>query len=282
MQTAVSGHGTFIYDAEKTIARYGSASLVATALIECDMQHAWVRIHGRTKVSPANATYALVQALRQAKIAVAGWGWCQGEHISMEADLALTALKTFEIEHYIADIEDGVNGSSWSESEVGIFLKSMREAMPSEASLGVSTFGFIPYHKPKLMKAAKPHVDFFAPQVYWFEHPGIKMLKAAGCSQEEYLLNDPSAYVRLCMKVWHDLGLDKPIVVTGQAYWAEDEDHDFTEDIASSKVLQFLSAFNQWDELKGFNWWHMGGKGQTAMNYEMYQAISKAKLNGKF
>ena len=41
MEKAVSGHGVFIYDAAATIARYGSAAMVATALKECDMQHAW-------------------------------------------------------------------------------------------------------------------------------------------------------------------------------------------------------------------------------------------------
>ncbi len=43
MEKAVSGHGVFIYDAASTIARYGLAAMVATAVKECDMQHAWAR-----------------------------------------------------------------------------------------------------------------------------------------------------------------------------------------------------------------------------------------------
>jgi hypothetical protein len=34
--------------------------------------------------------------------------------------------------------------------------------------------------------------------------------------------------------------------------------------------------------LQGLNWWHLGGKGQDAMSFAMFQALRTAKLNDRF
>lgn len=278
MEKAVSGHGVFIYDAEATIRRYGSAALVAEALTECDMQHAWVRVHGATQAHAATHTRPLIDALRNAGIAVAGWGWCQGDQISLEVELALTALSRFELDHYVADIEDGVNEAHWTADEIRDFLGPLRDALP-DARLGVSSFGFIPWHKPELMRAAEEFVDFFAPQVYWFWFPTRRMLEAVGASPEDYPLNSSAAYARLCMAAWRET-VGKPLVLTGQAYWGESP--DYTPDMADAKLARFIETFDRWGDLQGLNWWHMGGRHQNAMSFGMYQAIKAARLNGRF
>jgi hypothetical protein len=278
MEKAVSGHGVFIYNAEATVRRYGSPALVAAALKECDMQHAWVRTHGATKAHTSMHTRPLIDALRNNGIAVAGWGWCQGDQISVEVELALTSLSEFELDHYVADIEDGVSGAKWTVGEIQAFLGSIRESLP-DAQLGVSSFGFIPWHKPELMRAAEEFVDFFAPQVYWFWYPTGKMLDAVGASPEEYALNNSASYARLCMDAWRRT-VSKPLVLTGQAYWGENL--EFTPDLADAKLARFVETFDRWDDLQGLNWWHMGGRNQNAMSFGMYQALKAARLNGKF
>lgn len=278
MEKAVSGHGVFIYNAAATIARYGSAALVATALKECDMQHAWVRIHGAAKPEPVSPTVNLIAALKQAGIGVAGWGWCQGDNVGVEAELALTTLNEFGLEHYVADVEDGVHGANWTSTEVRKFFDALREALP-DSQLGLSTFGFIPWHKPQLMKAAEPFVDFFAPQTYWFTFPTQKILKAADVDVSEYVLNNAASYARLCIEVWQEV-VDKPLVITGQAYWGEAP--GFGQGTAAAKLSQFTDQFDAWQELQGLNWWHLGGKGQDAMSFGMFQALRTAKLNDRF
>lgn len=278
MEKAVSGHGVFIYDAQATIDRYGSPAMVAAAIQECDMQHAWVRIHGARETHAASPTLPLIHALRNAGIAVAGWGWCQGDQISFEVELALTALREFELEHYVADVEDGVGGAHWTDVEVRGFFSSLRDSLP-DAQIGVSSFGFIPWHKPKLMEAAAAFVDFFAPQTYWFSFPTTKMLRAVGGDPSEYPLNSPASYADLCLKAWRDAVGNKPLVMTGQAYWGES---GFRQDAAEAKLRSFLEHFNGWSNLRGLNWWHLGGKGQDAMSFAMYQEIKAAKINGRF
>lgn len=278
MERAVSGHGVFIYDAKQTIARYGSPQLVAQAISDCDMQHAWVRIHGMSQVTAAEPTSSLIKVLKNSGIAVAGWGWCQGAQIEREAEIALAALEKFHLEHYIADIEDGVNDAVWSTSKAQRFLKILRNSLP-KAQIGVSTFGFINWHKPELMKAAEEYVDFFSPQVYWFSFPTLKMLNSIKEIDVNFSLNDPASYTRLCIKEWEKI-ISKPLVVTGQTYWGEAP--GFTQEKAEAKLNDFLGSFDSWKQLQGLNWWHLGGGNQNAMSSGMYQNIKESRLNKEF
>lgn len=278
MEKAVSGHGVFIYDAKQTIARYGSPQLIAQAISNCDMQHAWVRIHGMSQATAAEPTSSLIKVLKDSGIAVAGWGWCQGAQVEQEAEIALSALEKFHLEQYIADIEDGVNNAVWSTDSVQKFLRILRNSLP-KAHIGVSTFGFINWHKPELVKVAEEYVDFFAPQVYWFNFPTLKMLNSVAANKADFPLNDPASYTRLCIKEWQKI-VSKPLVVTGQVYWGEAP--GFTQEKSEAKLNDFLDRFDNWKQLEGINWWHLGGKDQKAMSFSMLQAIKEAKLNEKF
>lgn len=277
MERAISGHGVFIYDAKQTIARYGSPQLVAQAINDSDMQHVWVRIHGRSYATSAEPTSDLIKVLKDNGIAVAGWGWCQGAQIEREAETALSALEKFHLEHYVADIEDGVNNAVWSTSTVQRFLEILRDDLP-KAQIGVSTFGFINWHKPELMQAAEEFVDFFAPQVYWFNFPTLKVLNSIAADKNDFPLNDPASYTCLCIKEWQKI-VSKPLVLTGQAYWGEAP--GFSQEKSEAKLNDFLGIFDNWKQLQGFNWWHFGGQFQNAMSSTMYQNIKKYGLNKK-
>jgi hypothetical protein len=129
------------------------------------------------------------------------------------------------------------------------------------------------------MQAAEPFVDFFAPQVYWFMYPTLKLLNAVGATPAQYPLNSPASYAKLCLAQWRKI-VSKPIVLTGQAYWGENPDYD--QGLAEAKLNSFLTNFDAWGKIQGLNWWHLGGKSQEAMSFGMYQAIKAAHLNGKF
>lgn len=224
-------------------------------------------------------TLSLINALRSADIGVAGWGWCQGEDITHESGLVAEALERFQLNDYIADIEHGVSHAHWTTDEISGFLSKVRDMVKPDGVLGVSSFAFIDWHKPELMKAANPLADFFAPQIYWFWHPSKKLLKAAGASASDFPTNSPESYARLCIHRWKKF-VDKPIIVTGQAYWGEHE--DYKRHVAEAKVRDFVASFKDYSEIRGLNWWHLGGKRQSAMSYDMYQAIAKSRLNSHF
>ena len=61
-----------------------------------------MRIHGATQPHAATHTRPLIDAVRNKDMAVAGWGWCQGDQIAIEVELALTSLSRFEPDHYVA------------------------------------------------------------------------------------------------------------------------------------------------------------------------------------
>jgi len=275
---AVTGHGTFIYNANATISKHGNPDNVAKALEELDMQHAWIRVHGARSIHKKEPTQSLINAIKSAGVAVAGWGWCQGEDIDSESRLAIDALERFQLNDYIADIEYGVSGAHWTTDEVTDFFEKIRN-FNSEGALGVSSHGFIDWHKPELMAAANPLVDFFAPQVYWFWYPSRKILNAARVSSSEFPLNDPESYARLCIHRWRRY-IDKPIIITGQAYWGEHE--DYTQQVAEAKFRDFVMKFKDYATIKGLNWWHLGGQGQSAMSLNMYKLIERSQLNSHF
>lgn len=268
---ATSGHGTFIFDAVQTIRRYGSADSVASAVRELNMQHAWVRVHGARQTHAIEPTSSLIGALKAGGIAVAGWGWCQGEDAQRESELAIRSLDRFGLTDYVADIEEGVNNALWTAEEVETFLTAMRAAV--SGALGVSSHGFLHFHVPSLMTAADGIVDFFAPQVYWFWHPTRRIRDAIGGSAAEFPLNDPDSYARVCLRSWRS-HVTAPIVLTGQAYWGEHP--DFTQALAEAKVRTFLAKFDEHDAIVGLNWWHLGGQGQNAMSPDMFNAIREA------
>ncbi len=274
---AMSGHGTFIYEPDEVIQQYGSAQKVAAAMNELDMQHAWIRIHDKSKIYDLEPTRTLIQALKSAGIYVAGWGWCQGEDVEKEAKLALDALNRFSLEHYVADIEHEVNGANWTDAKINKFFTKLRSGLSNTAKVALSTHGFIIWHKPDLMKTAEQYVDYFAPQIYWFSFPSNNLLDAASVSSQNYPLNNPASYMRLCLKVWRDI-TQKPLIVAGQAYWEE----GISRDKADQKLKLFLSNFSDWTKLQGLNWWHLGGQNQAAMSSTMFSSLKEAKLNSKF
>ncbi len=276
---SMSGHGTFIYNATATISRYGSPESVAFAVRELDMQHVWVRIHGARQMHATEPTLSLVRALQNEGIGVAGWGWCQGDDVSEEANLALNALTRFGLTDYIADIEHGVSGAYWTKEEIRTFFSTVREGLAEESKIALSTHAFVIWHKPELMQEADQFVDYFAPQVYWFWYPSAKMLKVSGVSSNDYPLNDPASYMRLCILLWRRI-TEKPLIAAGQSYWGEAE--DFTRTVAENKLQSFLSTFNEWESLQGLNWWHLGGKSQNAMSFSMFNAVKEANLNSHF
>lgn len=270
---AISKHGTFIYDARETVDDYGSPAALAAAAQAAGMTHAWVRIHGIHPVSHEQATRAVIQALQAKNIAVAGWGWLQGDGVAQEAQLALQQLALYGLTDYVADIEHGVNNAQWTPQEVDALLSTLRPKIPG--SLVVSTFPVIQWHEPQLMEAAIPYVDAFAPQAYWFHFPNQKMRnqfqKPGGGS---YTLDSAAEYVNLTIDLWRKLS-DKPLVLTGQAYWGE----GIGQGDAQAKLDQFLSSFSRWGDIHGFNWWHFGGG--SAMSHHMLDAISSAELGQK-
>ncbi len=77
---------------------------------------------------------------------------------------------------------------------------------------------------------------------------------------------------------WRKMGIQNPLVVTGQAYWGEGgPDQSVMED----KMEEFVTSFQAWDKIVGFNWWHAGGVGAKAMSPTMVDTLTAAKLDEK-
>lgn len=265
-------HGTFFYSIPNAIDRFGSIEGLVERVERCNMTHAWLRGYGRGGLYGNEAqNKELIAALKEKGIAVAIWGWCQGENIEAEAELALKAVDTYGLPGYVANIEQGTNGSDWSVDEIEKFISTVRAGMPEDGGIGVSSFGLIGWHKPELMKAVDEMVDMFAPQTYWFKFPSQTMVNQFG----QYELDVPSEYVRLCIDNWRTY-VTKPLVVTGQAYWGEGNSQTESED----KLADFTQRFDNWGDIIGLNWWYTAGS--DAMSDKMIETIAGAGISDNF
>lgn len=250
-----SGHGFYVYDLEALLHAYGSTAALIGELHRLKVNHLWLRIHGRNYVGShqntnLNREKAFASDARAAGFAIAGWGWCQGENIPAETSLALRAIDTYGVDHYIADIEQGENGAHWTTQEIQQFLGGVRGHV---AGLGFTSFGFIDAHAPHLLEAAAAFVDMVNPQAYWFSSfPKESMLAETGTSGR-YPLHNSAGYAAFCCDRYQ-LWAGKSVVISGQAY----TDDGFGSADAVAKLNQFFGGFTRYQDICGLNWWHLG------------------------
>ncbi|MGY8681521.1 M15 family metallopeptidase [Bradyrhizobium sp. UFLA05-153] len=269
------GHGAFIFEPAAASKKYRNWDGVASALLKMKMNHAWIRGHGKDGLFEVKDNLSLVGALRKADIKVLVWGWCQGEgQLDKDIKNAADAIAKFDPDGYVADIEQGVNGAEWTAKGIKTFLTATRAALGGKPLI-LSTHGFVPYHEPELMRAADPFVDAFAPQVYWFWYPNKRMLSQPG-AKGPYKTNDAAAYASLCLDVWRHI-TRKPIVITAQAYWGENQ--QWGRQDAENKLQEFVTRFTRYDEIAGLNWWHLAGN--AAMSPAMEELIAAADFQAK-
>ncbi len=274
-------HGTFVYEIDETVHDYGDNAKTIAAMKAAEMTHAWVRIHNDTPYSPAKKIVIkkFITDLKAAGVAVAGWGWCQGNDAAADAQMAAGELADFGLTDYIADIENDVHGANWIPAEVKTFCQKTRPNVPG--SFGITTFPLIDWHEPELMKAALPFVDMFNPQVYWLRFPRQDMLNQfKRPSGQPYKLNNAAEYADLCLDRWDKLmgATPKDLVITGEAYWGEGTP-PMTQLEAEDKLDEFLAAWTGFNRVIGLNWWHFGGN--KAMKKRMLTSITNAHLGSK-
>lgn len=268
------GHGVFVYDPREAKSKHGTWDGAAKAIADLDMSHAWIRAHSKEGLWRAEENKALASALRARGIKVFAWGWCDGNSVEKDLENVERSIAEYSPDGYVADIEHGVSGASWTTARIDKFCSTARGFIGTRPFL-VSTFGFLPYHQPALMKAADPYVDAFAPQIYWFWFPNQSMLGQPG-AHGHYPLNNAASYTNLCLDVWRHV-VTKPIVVTGQAYWGESS--GWSQAIAERKLQEFIDGFDRYDEIAGLNWWHFAGS--KAMSDEMTSKIAAAKFGSR-
>lgn len=268
-------HGTFIYHPDHTIEKFGSPKLVADEMINLGMQHAWLRVHNKNGIWKKSSNMRIADELRSRGIQVGVWGWNDGNDVSQDITNAEQAIKIFEPDAYISDIEHGVNGANWNAEKATRFCRAVKKALDRKP-LVVSSFGYIPYHEPEMMTAIDDLVDYFAPQVYWFWFPKEKMLKGKS-ALKNLAKNNAAAYAKVCLYEWRKV-VSKPLVLTGQAYWGEAS--GWGQKQAEKKLEEFINDFNDFDNLAGLNWWNLADP--RAMSNKMRSKIKSANFSSKF
>ena len=142
------------------------------------------------------------------------------------------------------------------------------------------------------MRAAAPLADGFAPQIYWQNYPAPYMLEHDNLPPRPSRpydphrdIKNPAVYADLCLDWWRATVGNKPLILTGQAYWEDYPNHGLSQDQVEDKLAQFLNTFSGWSGLSGANWWHLGHSSNTtangAMTNSMFETIVRARIHEK-
>lgn len=263
---AFSGKGMYVYTCDKVVQMFnGTEKNAAASLKNMGLQHVWVRIHGNGYIGDKQGAvlakvHAFIDAMQSEGLSVAGWGWCQGNDPRDESKLTRNALKEFGLKAFVADIEQGVNGSNWTPTEIHDYLAGVKDA--ATEGLALTSHGFIDWHEPAILKPAEEFVDAFNPQAYWFgSFPSPKMLNAIRATPGTYKTQNSADYGRLCVDryaAWYH----KPVILTGQAY----PDDAFSANDVETKLLEFQSEFKAWNSIVALNFWHLGATSLAMRN----------------
>lgn len=288
LHAALVGHGAFVYNATSTMNRYSPSrdpQGTVDAFRAMGIRTAWIRLFGVSGPAHEPSTRVLIEALRGAKVKLAGWGYCHGADWRSDLDLSVRLSDHYGLEAFVADIEPGnttpAGKTLWTVADFRTYLKGLESHFGADR-LGVSTWP-VPkiqdaYDSVKLMKLAVDYVGMFAPQAYWMKFPKSVHYNATGFKQADYPPDSPAAFVNLVIDAWRAMGIATPLTITGQAYWGENGP---SQAVMEQKLARFTADFTRWRDLAGFNWWHAGGKGAAAMSNAMVATLTAAKLDLK-
>lgn len=287
LHSALKGHGTFVYNAQGTLQRYTSngGAGVGASFKAMGITSAWVRLFGVSGAVAHGPTVELVEALLDAKIELAGWGYCQGADWKADLKRSVEQSKLYGLQAFVADIEPGnsttMGKTKWSRDDFGAYIDGIADRFGTE-NIAVSTWP-VPkiqnaYDSVALMEIASPKVGAFAPQAYWMRFPKKIHYQATGFKESKYPKDNPEAFVRLVIDAWRHMGIENPLVITGQAYWGEGGP---SQAVMEDKMSTFVSSYRDWDRIVGFNWWHAGGVAAKAMSQEMIATLTTARLDKK-
>jgi len=280
---AFLGHGMFLeYGPLRTLNRYatyggGTATTLEEkverfikAMQDMHVGSVWIQLFSAsgTLDNGSGGTKELVEALKQANIACAGWGYCYSQNAATDAALAKQLCSKYGIDAFIADVEPGnpVHGQPdhWQTQPFKNLMASLKATFGKD-NLGMSTFGNLNGHPDAatIYRLAIDDVAFFAPQIYWYK-------KA------------PVAYAKLCVDSFRQGGIGNPIIATVQSYW--EADSNFPQANAESQVKQYIGGFADWGGIIGLNWYHAGNQNTAdtgAMSDNMIAEIANARLDQK-
>jgi hypothetical protein len=284
---AFLGHGIFLeYSPITTLRRYAAykgadpngattAQLVdrfIQAMQDMHIASVWIQLFTASGVldSGDGGTTELVNGLKQARIAFAGWGYCYSGNAATDAGLAKHLCSQYGISAFIADVEPGntVHGQpdTWQPTAFKNLIAGLKGTFGKD-NLGISTFGNLKGHDDaaSIYRLAVDDVTFFAPQVYWYQKPAV-------------------AYMQQCINSFRQAGIGNPLVGTAQAYWEIDRNGGVSRTDMETQVGAFATNFGDWGKLIGLNWYH-GGNANTdasgAMSDAMINSIEAARLDQK-
>ncbi len=179
----LTGKGMFIW--KIYLCEGGDAEAIANVAAAAGLSHVVVKIadgdgiynydweHHRDLVPP------LVNALNAKGIITWGWHYVYGRDPVAEAQVAAQRTRNLGLKGYVIDAEVEFQASGMDEVAT-TFMNTLRQQMPSDVLIGLSSFRFPSYHPSFPWHEFLDQCDFNMPQVYWItaHNPGAQLTRS--------------------------------------------------------------------------------------------------------
>jgi hypothetical protein len=232
---------------------------------------------------------ALIAALNQAQIGWAGWGYCAGANCRRDPDVIKKFRDDLHMKAFVIDAEPQQDHDDWTEADFDAFTAQVNGLFGTD-NLGLSTWPILQFQDSaanpviKYMQTAATRVGLFAPQVYWMDYPGDPHY--ADFAFDQYPRADPTAMTRLVIDAWKGYQFNRPLVISGQAYWQltklRKDGGTPSQDSMATKIYQFAKYFASWSQIVGLNWYHAGLKANNNISGSMSDEMVKYIAAGQF
>jgi murein DD-endopeptidase MepM/ murein hydrolase activator NlpD len=213
----IRGKGYYVWNADVVLRRSAAASAQDAAMRACaaGVEHVIVKIAdgkdpyplpGAGQTEKEAITGALIDALRNAGIAVWGWAFAYGPPLDPETQAAVFAERArhFGLNGLVIDAEDYQARNqvwNWSCPEgpaaARAYVQRLRAAMSEEPKVadlivGLSSYRYIRYHEDFPFADFMSGCDLAMPQVYWMARPEGDAVRNLQDCYEDYKQRFPT------------------------------------------------------------------------------------------
>lgn len=218
----------------------GDVGEIVAKAVRAGLTRVFVKIaDGCTAYNDTAQLKRLAAELKQAGIHAWGWGWTYAgsvEKATAEANFAGHRMLGLGLRGYVIDAEaeyEAAGSARWATA----FCRRIRQII-HQAPLGVTSYWSPQYHPRVPWAAFAAEIDYWWPQVYWYNRAPRAVLRAS--------LAELAKYGREVIP----LGAADPGDGCGNA----GELREFMSEVDGTPALNHGADFYQWSAIPGANW----------------------------
>ena len=236
MTSFPTGKGMYLW----ILDRLGSPATLVKSLKSAGIQWVAIKLQSGRLISDGRASEEFehenpdiyIKMLKDAGIAVHGWGYVYGKfesQVRLEIETAVKSFNRFKVDSWCINAEVEYKTDKTPPELAELLVHGIRQSLPG-VPLGYTTYRYPEYHKTFNWGPFVKYCDYASPQIYW-----------VGAT-------NPAAQLDKCISQYRTIGSTVPVIPIGCAY------SDNGWDPTPAQMHEFYSHVVDLN-LLGWSWW---------------------------